>query len=452
MFLVIIGAGKVGETLVENFVKENHDVVVVDTSYEKVSAVGNRYDVKGICGGGLERDVLLSAGADSADFVIACTPRDEMNILCCVLAKKIGAKHTIARVRAPEYFKEMENMRSDLGLDYAFNPELTTAQEIAHVLKFPSARSMESFAGGRARMAQLEIGEGSPLAGKSLREISGLYGNMFLIAVVTRGEKAIIPHGDFVVERGDTVDLIASETELIALFKQLKIYKPRARSAFIVGGGTICYYLARELLDSGVAVKIVEKDEERAKELSAELPSATVLVGDGAEQEVLDEENLKGSDACVTLTGMDEENVMISLYAKQRKVDKIVTKIDRPSILKTVKILGLDTVVSPRFAIANHIVRFVRSMQAEAGKGMDTLYKIGTHSEAAEFTVSEGFKGAGIPLKNLPLKKDILLGGIVRGDEFILPGGESTIEPGDRVIVISETKRINELSQILKRL
>ena len=450
MKIVIVGVGKVGETLIGNLVPEKHDVVIVDNDYDVINDVVNRYDVRGICGGGLERKVLIDAGVDKADLLIACTSRDEMNILCCVLAKKIGVHSTIARVRDPQYFKEMENMRTDLGLDYAFNPELATALEIAQVLKFPSARSVESFAGGRARMAEFEITGNNPLVGKNLQQISREYASKILIGVVQRGTKIIIPHGDYVVESGDLIHIIGDEQEIASFCKKINIFKRKAKSAFIVGGGKIVYYLAQELLHSGVSVKIIEKDEERAEELSELLPAATVIIGNGTDQAVLEEENLKNSDACITLTGMDEENVMISLYAKQSKVEKIVTKIDRPSILKMVNMLGLGTVVSPRIVIANHIVRFVRSYSATKGEGADTLYKIGNKAEALEFTVLNGFKGIDTPLKQLTLKKNVLIGGIVRDNEFILPSGDTTIKVDDRVIVVSEEKQFTNLSQILK--
>ena len=449
MNIVIVGAGKVGETLIGNLVREKHDVAIVDQEYEIIKDIVNRYDVKGIVGGGLERSILIDAGVDKADFLIACTSRDEMNILCCVLAKKIGARYTIARVRDPEYFKELENMRTDLGLDYSFNPELATAIEIAQVLKFPSALSVESFGSGRTRMAEFEITANNPLVGKNLQQISREYGNKILIGVVQRGDKIIIPHGDYVVEIGDLIHIIGDEQEIVAFCKQLKIFKRRAKSVFIIGGGKITYYLAKDLLDSGVSVKIIEKNEARAEELSELLPKATILIGDGTYQEVLDEENLKGNDACITLTGMDEENVMISLYAKQSKVDKIITKIDRPSVLKLVGTLGLGTVVSPRNVIANHIVRFVRAFSSDKDGGADTLYRLGNKAEALEFTVVEGFKGVNVPLKELTLKKSVLIGGIVRDNEFILPSGDSTLNVGDRVIVVSETPFTN-LSQILR--
>ena len=450
MNIVIVGAGKVGETLIGNLVREKHDIAIVDSDYDTIKDIVNRYDVKGIVGGGLERSILIDAGVDKADFLIACTSRDEVNILCCVLAKKIGVQRTIARVRDPEYFKEMENMRTDLGLDYSFNPELATAIEIAEVLKFPSARSVESFAGGHTLMAKFEITINNPLIGKSLQQISKEYGNKILTGVVQRGDKIIIPHGDFVIENGDLINIIGSEQEIVSFCKNLKIFKRKAKSVFIIGGGKITYYLAQELLDAGVSVKIVEQDEARAEELSGLLPKATIIIGDGTDQEVLDEENFKGNDACITLTGMDEENVMVSLYAKQSKVDKIITKIDRPSVLKLASTLGLGTIVSPRNVIANHIVRFVRYFASDRNEGADTLYKIGNKAEALEFTVPESFKGVNIPLKNLSIKKNVLIGGIVRNKEFILPSGDSILKAGDRVIIVSEAKQFTNLSQILK--
>lgn len=450
MNIIIVGAGKVGETLVKNFINENHDIVVVDVNPETVSNVVNRYDVMGIVGGGLERSVLTDAGVSKADFLIACTSRDEMNILCCVLARKLGAKRTVARVRDPEYFKEVDGMRGELGLDFAFNPELATANEIAQVLKFPSAINVESFAGGKATMAEFEISKDNPINEKSLMEIATNYSKKILVAMVCRGEEVFIPRGDFVIKSGDRIHIIATESEITAFCKRLKIFKPRAKSVFIVGGGKIAYYLSQMLLSSGVDVKIAENNEQRANELSAMLSKATVLFGDGSDNEFLDEESLKNNDACVTLTGMDEENVIISLYAKQGGVGKVITKIDRPSLVKMVSGLGLDTIVSPRNVIANHIVRFVRAHQVEASGGIDTLYKLHDKVEAAEFTVGEGFSGVGKSLKDISIKQNVLIGGIVRGDKFIQPSGDSKLEKGDKVVVVTAASQITELAQILK--
>ncbi len=450
MNLIIVGVGKVGETLIENLIQENHDVTVIDVNAQTVQSAVNRYDVMGFVGSGIERKTLLDAGVDKADFFIANTSRDETNILCCVLARKLGAKRTIARVRDPEYFKEMENMRQDLGLDFAFNPELNTAIEISQVLKFPSAKNVENFAGGRARMAEFDVLEGNQIIGKTLKEISKEFGKKLLFGIVCRGEEVYIPHGDFRIKKGDLVYVIASEEELIAFFKKVRIFKPRAKNVFIIGGGKIAYYLAKELVSSNVSVKIVEKDKLRAEELSELLPLATILLGDGTDQEVLLEEGLKDADACVTLTGMDEENVIISLYAKQCGVDKIITKVDRHSVLNMVKMLGLDTVVSPRIVIANDIVRFVRANKIAGGNGIKTLYRIHEQAEAIEFTVNENFAQKDMPLKNLSIKENVLIGGILRGDEFMLPSGDTKIKVGDTVIIVTTEKQVTELSEIFR--
>ena len=403
MNLVIVGVGKVGETLVENLVNEKHDIVVVDVDAVKVTALVNRYDVNGVAGGGLERSVLLDAGVDKADFLIASTNRDEMNILCCVLARKLGAKRTIARVRDPEYFKEMENMREDLGLDYFFNPERQTATEIAQVLKFPSAKKVESFAGGRANMVEFAITGNNPLIGKSLMQISKEYGNKILIGMVERGNEAIIPRGDFVINSGDSVHIIGAEQEIALFAKKLKIFKRRAKSIFIIGGGKIAYYLSKQISALGTSIKIVERDEQRAAELSETLPQATVLCCDGTDHEALEEEKLQDSDALISLTGIDEENVIVSLYAKERGVDTVIAKVDRPSIMSMVKTMGIDTVVSPRNVIANHIVRFVRANQTAKDSGIITLYRLHDMVEVVEFSVSKDFEQLGTPIKDMAI-------------------------------------------------
>jgi len=450
MNFVIIGAGKVGETLIKHLIKENHDVVVVDIDGETVEGVVNRYDVKGIQGGCLERGVLLDAGVEQADFFIACTSRDEVNILCCVLAKKLGAKRTIARVRDPEYFKEMENMRDDLGLDMAFNPEYETAVEIEHALKFPSAVSVESFAHGKTTMTEFEICKGNPIIGRTLMTTIAEYGKKILVGMVTRGDNVYIPRGDFVIKEGDYIHIIGAEADIIAFCKKLKIFKPRAKNVFIVGGGKIAYYLAKNLIANKVDVKILENNIERANELSSELDRAIVLCGDGTDQDVLEEEGLKNNDAFISLTGMDEQNVIISLLAKQSGISKVVTKVDREPIYDMMEKLGLETVVSPKNVIANHIIRFVRAHQAEVDSGVNTLYKLHDKVEALEFTVTDSFTARGIQLKDIGIRRDVLIVGIVRNGEYILPVGDSILLSGDEVIIITTARQITDLSQVLK--
>ena len=450
MNIIILGVGKVGETLVKNFVDENHSVSVIDKNSDLVTRIVDKYDVVGKVGSGLERDVLLDVGIANCDFFIAATIGDEINVLSCVLAKKLGAKFTIARVRAPELFKEIKSLKTDLGLDLFFNPEFQTAKEIVQDLKFPSARDVESFADGRATMAGFFVAEGSRLSGLSLIEINKKYAQEVLFATVVRKDEVIIPHGDFVIENGDIIYVVASDSKLFAFCKKLEIYKHRAKTVFIVGGGKVSYYLAKELVDFGVDVKILEKDKERASVLSELLPEVSVLVGDGSNQAVLDEEGLGSSDACVTLTGMDEQNVIISLYAREKAIDKIITKVDKPSVFNMVEQLGLTSVVSPKDVIANHIVRYVRAHKSDITDGINRLYKIAGKIEALEFTVKESFTGVGTVIRDLKLKKNILICGIVRNNEFILPRGDSELQISDRVILVADAHQIAELNEILK--
>ena len=450
MNLVIVGVGRVGETLISNFITEKHDIVIIDINSDNVQKLVNKYDVNGITGSALERDVLISAGVEKADFVIACTMQDEKNILCCALAKKLGAKYTIARVRDPELFKEVNNMKAIFGLDFFFNPELQSAKEIVQVLKYPSAKSVESFSDGKASMLEFVISKDSPLINKPIMQIAKEYGRDFLFGLVKRGDEVFIPHGNFVIKANDTVHLITAQTSLYNITKKLQIFKRGAKSVFIVGGGMIAYYLAKELIDSNINVKIVENNEQRANELAQSLSKATILCFDATNQEYLDEEKMQNSDAFVSLTGMDEENVITSLYAKNKGVQKVITKVEKQSMLSMASDLHLDTVISPRNIIANQIIRFVRANQNHTSNSIKTLYKLHDMAEALEFDVDASFTKADIALKDLSITDSVLIGGIVRNGEFILPEGKTTIKLNDKVIVLTIDKQITGLNQIIE--
>lgn len=450
MKLVIVGAGKIGATLVEKLSKEEHDIVIVDKDAKIVEQVVNRYDVMGVCGGGADRMILEEAGVADADFVIACTSRDELNILCCMLAKKIGAAHTIARVRDPEYFMEMEYMKGELDIDMWFNPERRTAQEIAEILSFPSAINVETFADGAAVMVEIKVKKDNPMIDKTVMDLNRDLKVNILFSAVIRDNKVYIPRGDFVIQEGDVIHITASEKGITDFSKKTQTFRRRARSVFIVGGGKIAYYLAKELIARKVSVKIIEKDEARCEWLSAELPEATILHGDGTDHEVLDEEGIDKCNAVVTLTGMDEENVIVSLYATRKKVAKVVTKVDRPTIGQMVSHLGLDSVLSPRTVIASSVVRFVREIAHEGKARINQLYKIHDKVEALEFPVTSSFGYKGVPLKELNVKKNFLVNGIVRDGEFIIPTGDTTFMEGDKVLVVTTEKNVSELEDIIR--
>lgn len=450
MKIIILGVGKVGSTLAESFCAEGHEVCIIDQNEKKITEYVNKIDVEGVAGNGLNGNILIEAGILDADCFIATTSWDETNILSCVLAKKLGAKFTIARVRAPEYFDDIGNLREHLGLDMIFNPERRTAYDIFKVLKFPSAESIENFAGGKALLIKFEIKKGNPIIGKTLIQTSKEYGNKILFGVVVRNGKSLIPKGDFVVEEDDEVYIIGSEDEITAFTKALKIFKHRIKHVLIIGANTISHYLAKELMSEGVDVTVIENDQEKCNKFSQELVGVNVVCGDGTNHDVLNEEGLKTAGALVTLTDIDEQNIIISLYAKESQGIKTVTKMDKDAMESIIKSLGLDSVVSPRISIANHIIAFVRSHQEHATEELCSLYKITSSIEAMEFKVSKNFDCKDKLLKQIKLKSKILIGGIVREGEFILPSGDSVIKENDRVIVISAEKGISELNDILR--
>lgn len=449
MKFIILGIGRVGETIAKSFIKDNNDVTIIDRDAERVHYIVDKYDVMGICAMALERDVLINSGISMADFFIACSSHDEVNLLACTLAKKLGAKKTIARVRDPKYFKEVGKIRDELGIDFAFNPELRAASDIARILRFPYSSEVESFAGGRVIMASFTVAENSPIVNKTLKEISSISTRKVLFALVKRKDQFYIPRGDFTILAGDEAYLLAPEEEITVFLKKIKAYKQRSKSVLLVGGGKIAYYLAKELVSQKTKVKIIEKDKQRCLLLADLIPSATIINGDGTDEELLLEEGIKDYSACVALTGVDEENTVISLYAMQKGVDKVIAKLERDSVIKMTKGLGVKAVVSPKESVSDHIIRFVRANSLNHKAGINTLHRFGSNVEVSEFLAGEDFLKLNVPLKDLKIKSGILIGGIVRKDEFIHPNGDETISKGDRIILIS-TKKFNTLAEILK--
>ena len=450
MKVVIVGIGLTGNALAIRLLNEKHDVTVVDENFDTVEALVTSSDVKGVVGSCLDRNILADAEVDKADCFFACTLRDELNIISCVLAKKMGAKHTVARVRDPKYFNSLEDLKDELGVDMMFNPEYRTAMEIAQVLKFPSAISADTFASGKVTLTEIRIAEDSPIAGLSVMEVAKKAEGKLLIAVVSRGDKVYIPKGDFILQAGDYIHLASAEKELLEFSKKIKMFKQRARSVLIVGGGRITYYLAKELLDMGVSVKIIEINEDRCRELDEELTYATVICADGTDTAVLNEEGIRDVDAIIAITGMDEENAVISLYASSLGNKKIITEIVSQPLRKMVQKLGLDTVISPHEVISDLLVRFVRAHQVGEGIGINSLYRIHDKAEAIEFTVEGDFKGLGVPLRDLKLKNNVLLCGLVHDGTFILPSGETVLSEHDKVLVVTGVKQVTELNQILR--
>lgn len=451
MRIVIVGCGKVGTTLAEQLDRENHEIVLIEKNQDILDGVTNNLDIMGISGNGASDRVLLEAGVNKADLLIAVTPTDELNLLCCLIAKKLGVKSTIARVRNPEYAREIGLVQEDLGLSMAVNPEAAAAQEIAQLLRFPSAIEVDTFAKGRVEIFKLKVPEKSSLNGLKIRELSQQLRARLLICVVERGSSVFIPDGESVLEKDDRIAVVASKQEITKFFRWAGVMSGRIDDVMIVGGGKISYYLAKILLDDGIAVKIIERDKERCEELSNMLPKLVALHGSGGDHHLLLEEGLAGVDAFAALTDIDEENVMLSLYAAAKSKAKLITKINRAALHEIVADMPMGSIISPRLITAEHILRYVRAMQNSFGSNVETLYRIvEDKAEALEFRVREKFSLLGKPIEELKLRKDLLIACINRKGKIIIPGGKDTIELGDTVIVVTTNTGLSDLNDILQ--
>lgn len=450
MNIIIIGAGKLGNALVSCLTKEGHDITLIETNKELTETIVGKYDVLGISGNGANIDTLRQAGVQKADIVIATTANDELNVLCCLLSSKLGARHTVARVRETRYSKQLAFMRQELGISMVVNPELDAANEISRILRSSRTIKIESFAKGRADLVELRVEDHSPLEGVKMSELSSRLKCKVLICAVQRGEKTIIPDGRFVLQTGDRVHITASHIELEKLFKTLGLSKQRVHSAIIVGGSTTAYYLVGQLIDSGFRIKIIEQDRDKCERFSETFPKATVICGNGTNDSLMDEEGLGQYDACVALTGIDEENIIISLLARSKQVPSIITKVNNSSLLRVINELSVDNTISPKDLTANHIVKYVRSQESNDSSSVQTLYKLFDNSiEAVEFVVTEDCACTHIPLKELKKKNNLLIACIVRAGQTLIPDGNDTMEVGDSVVVVSSDLYLRNLDEIL---
>ena len=452
MKIIIAGCGKIGTSVLSSLAQEGHDVTAVDKNPNVISELTNVYDVMGVCGNAVDCETLIEAGAGDCGMFVAMTDSDELNMLSCFLAKRMGAQNTIARIRNPEYNDtSLSFMRQHLELSMAINPDLRAAQEIYNILKFPSALRIETFSRRNLEMIEFRLSEDSELVGKSLVDIRKKYDAQFLICCVQRGEDVYIPSGFFTLQAGDKIGLTASQSEMEKLLKMLNAFKKQAKNIIILGGSKSAYYLAKMFESGGNSAKIIEQDEARCVELTSALPNATVIRGNGAEQELLMEEGLSSCDAFVALTGMDEENILLSIFASMQKVPKSVVKINRDELYLLARKMGIESAISPKEITSNILVQYARALENSSGSAaVETLYKIfDGKAEALEFNVKSESKLTGVPLREIKLKPNLLIGGIMRGRRTIIPSGADMIMPNDRVIVISSGNRINDILDIL---
>lgn len=451
MDIIIVGCGKVGYTLVEQLSSEDHNIVVIDERPEKVQYITDRLDAMSIVGNGINHKTLLEAGIATADLLIAVTGDDEKNLLCCVVAKKTGHCHTIARIRNPIYNGEISFLKKEFGLAMIINPELTAANEIARVFQFPSAIRVDSFAKGHVELLHFKVKENSPLIGLKLLNMHQTLRSNVLVCTVVRDKDVIIPNGDFEFQENDTVAIAAERRNAIDFFRKIGLVKNRVENAILAGGGKISFYLAKILLHSGIRVTIIEINQDHCEHLSELLPEATIICGDATDQDLLAEEGLAHAQGFAALTGFDEENILLSLYANDVSGAKTVTKINRISFNSVINELNLGSIIYPRIITADYILKYVRSTSNSRDSNVETLYKLSDgKAEALEFIIKDDCAVAGIPLQNLHLRGNTLICCIYRNGKVILPSGQDMMMGGDSVLVVLSGYRISDIKEILE--
>ena len=451
MNIIVVGCGKIGTTILASLVEEGHNVVALDSNPETINEITNLYDAIGICGNGNDCDTLIEAGVEKAELFVAVTGSDEFNMLSCFLARRMGAKHTIARIRNPEYNDQnLGFIKKQLGLSMAINPDMLAAQELFNILKLPSAAKIETFSRRDFEMIELKLRQESVLDGISLVELRKKYDVQLLVCVVQRDNEVFIPDGSFVLKSGDKIGITATTSEILRFLKMLGVMQKQARNIMILGGSRTAYYLSKMLMGIGNTVKIVEKDHKRCLELSETLPNAIIINGDGAGQELLNEEGLSSMDAFISLTGMDEENILISFYAAAQNVPKVISKVNRDEFMYLAEKIGLDCTISPKNIISDILVRYARALENSLGSNVETLYQImDSKAEALEFNIVAESAVTEIPLKDMNLKPNTLIAGIMRGRKIIIPSGNDMILPEDKVVIITSGYKLNDISDIL---
>ena len=448
--IIIVGCGKVGTTLVESLSREEHDITVIDSDGEVIQKVTSAYDVMGITGNGSSYSVQIEAGIEYADLIIAVTESDELNLLCCTIAKKVGDCAAIARVRNPDYSEELSYLREQLGISLIINPELETAKEIARLLRLPTALEINSFAKGHAELVKFKIPQGNILHDKHISSLRDFKCDL-LICGVERNGSLVIPDGSFVFQESDAVTFLSTPVNTQRFFKQIGVETHQVRNCMIIGGGKTSYYLGKELTDMNIDVKILEMDQKRCDELSVLLPKALVIYGDGSDETLLREEGIEETESFVPLTGLDEENILLTLFARKCSDTKVITKINRSTFNDVLENLDLGSIIYPRYMTAETILAYVRAMQNSIGSNIETLYYIfDNRAEALEFKVEKDSPVIGKPIMELSLKSELLIACINRNGKIIIPRGHDMIQEDDRVIIVTTHTGFHDVQDILK--
>lgn len=452
MNIILAGCGKIGKTIIANLTAEGHSVTAIDVKEAALKFVTDTFDIITVEGNAADSDALLDAGIEKADLYVAMTGSDEINMLSCFIAKKMGAKNTVARIRNPEYNDQsLGLLKQYLELEMAINPELLAARELYNMLKLPSAVNVESFSRRNLELCEIRLKEDSLLCGMRLMDMRKKYPGQYLVGIVKRGDSVFIPDGTFTLAAQDKIGITASPVELLKLLKSLNVTKKQAKKVLIVGASRTCYYLANLLLQGNTDVTIIERNIDRCREMSEALRGATIIHGDAADLDLLLEAGLESTDAFVSLTGMDEENILLAYSAASKNVHKVISKVNRDEFELIADKMGLETIISPRKLVAEIFVGYARALKNSVGSKVETLYKLmNGAAEALEFEAQPDTKYTHIALKDLKLKPNTLVAGIIRGRKTIIPMGNDCILPGDKVVILSAGKKIGDLSDIVK--
>ena len=448
--IIIVGCGKVGRTLVEQLSQEGHDITIVDRDGQKAQALANLYDIMGVQGNGASYGVLKEAGIETADLLIAVTQSDELNLLCCTVGKQVANCAAIARVRTPDYSREVGYLREKLGLAMIINPEMEAAAEAARILYLPTALEIDSFAHGQADLIKFKVPEGNVLDGMNLITLGQRIAPDILICAAERDGQVIIPRGQFTIQAGDFLSFAASRAVGKKFLEDIGFKTNRVRNAMLIGGGRAAYYLARQLLSMGIQVKIIEISRERCEELSILLPKAVTINGDGTNEDLLREEGIERDEAVVALTGIDEENILLTLFARRVSQAKTITKINRITFQDVINSLDLGSVIYPKYITSEAIIRYVRAMKESMDSNIETLYHMFDHrAEAVEFRVDAPSGVTDIPLKDLQLKDSLLVCAIYRDGKVRIPNGQDAIRVGDTIMVVTTHTGFSDIRDIL---